>query len=253
MRGKFRQFFMRVDQFDQLQVQSAHLAVSKERTLSVFVEAVSTLALLGFESWNASNVSHQPVPQGELPRPPVAHPDVRPVHNSGSERDAMSSPSVTYCRPTYSLVTREDQIERLSRSSYARAERRRMSPLSESGSYGHSQRTTSPNARHRLSRHDPYPGSSQRFLTPPIPGRLADTQEEKDEAIANYIRSHIENHHGWVEYMESKAKPQRVSEVLKQYNFVEDRVRELIGLKTPAHWDGAPNCYVEKVSRRRSG
>lgn len=43
MRGRFRQFFMRVDQFDQLQAQSAHIGVSKERTLSVFVEAVSAL------------------------------------------------------------------------------------------------------------------------------------------------------------------------------------------------------------------
>ncbi|KAH0827958.1 hypothetical protein J3R83DRAFT_3596 [Lanmaoa asiatica] len=228
MRGRFRQFFMRVDQFDQLQVQSAHLSVSKERTLSVFVEA--------------------PVPQGHLPRPPAPPTDVRPVYNSGSEREVMSSPTTTHCRPMYSLVTREDQIERLSKSNYVRAPRRRASPVSESGSYGHSQRTTSPNARHRLSRHDSYAGPSRRPLTPPIPGRLADTQEEKDEAIANYIRSHIENHPGWIEYMQSKAKPQRVSEVLNQYAFVEDRVRELIGRKTPVHWDGAPNSYVEKLS-----
>lgn len=54
MRGRFRQFFMRVDQFDQLQVQSAHLGVSKERTLSVFVEAVSTAGLPKF--WYVSHV-----------------------------------------------------------------------------------------------------------------------------------------------------------------------------------------------------
>ena len=182
--------------------------------------------------------------QGQLPRPPALPTDVRPVYNSGSEREVMSSPTTSYSRPVYSLVTRENQMERLSKSNYARAERRRMSPVSESGSYGHSQRTTSPNARHRSSWHD------HRALTPPIPGRLADTEEEKDEAIANYIRSHIENHPGWIEYMQSKARPQRVSEVLEQYTFVEDRVRELIGRKTPAHWDGAPNSYVGKVSRR---
>lgn len=150
--------------------------------------------------------------------------------------------------PTYSLVMREDQIERLSKSSYARAQSRRFSPVSESGSYGHSQ----PTSPQRPSRYDQYAGPSQRSLTPPIPGRLADTQEEKDEAVANYIRTHIENHPGWIEYMQSKAKPQRVSEVLKQYAFVEDRIRELIGRKTPAHWDGAPNSYVEKVGRRRT-
>ncbi|KAI9569747.1 hypothetical protein HD554DRAFT_1978936, partial [Boletus coccyginus] len=69
---------------------------------------------------------------------------------------------------------------------------------------------------------------------------------EKDEAIANYIRTHIENHPEWIKYMESKAKPQCVSEVLKQYSFVDDLVTDLIGRKTPAHWDDAPNSYVEK-------
>jgi len=147
-------------------------------------------------------------------------------------------------------MTREDQIERLSKSSYARPQSGRFSPPSESGSYGHSQRTTSP---HRASRHDRYTGPSQRVLTPPIPGRLAETQEDKDEAIANYIRAHIENHLGWMKYMESKAKPQRVSEVLKQYDFVDDQVRDLVGRKTPAHWDGAPNSFVEKVGCQPSG
>lgn len=59
MRGRFRQFFMRIDQFDQLQVQSAYLGISKERTLSVFVEAVSTVARwVRRNSWDTSNVSH---------------------------------------------------------------------------------------------------------------------------------------------------------------------------------------------------
>jgi hypothetical protein len=40
---------MRVDQFDQLQVQSAFLGISKERILSVYVEAVSTVAPMGSE------------------------------------------------------------------------------------------------------------------------------------------------------------------------------------------------------------
>lgn len=157
----------------------------------------------------------------------------------------MSSPTESSYRPTYALVAREDQIERLAKSNYARRpEKRRLTPVSESGSYSHSQRR-SPNAR--LRRDDHY--GFQRQLTPPIPGRLADSQEERDEAIANSIRSQIENHPGWIEYMQSKAKPQRVSEVLKQYGFVDDRVRELIGRVTPTHWDGAPNCSVEKVGR----
>jgi len=41
---------MRVDQFDELQVQPAYLGVSKQRILSVFVEAVSTITLMGLET-----------------------------------------------------------------------------------------------------------------------------------------------------------------------------------------------------------
>ncbi|KAF9227261.1 hypothetical protein BS17DRAFT_775202 [Gyrodon lividus] len=238
MRGKFRQFFMRVDHHDQVQVQSAHLGVSKQRTLEVFVEA--------------------PLPQGHLPRPPVLPSDTQPAHNSGSDSEAMLSP--TDMRPQmYSTVTREDQIERLSKINYVKGQKRRLSPVSESGSYGHrrgmpcaavpSHASPSPQSgpqTPRNSRHQRHTGLNQRPITPPIPGRLAETQEEKDDAIANYIRSHIENHPGWMQYMQSKAKPQRVSEVLSQYQFVDDRVRELTGRKTPAHWDGAPNCFVGK-------
>ncbi|KAF8842999.1 hypothetical protein BDN67DRAFT_964880 [Paxillus ammoniavirescens] len=235
MRGKFRQFFMRVDHHDQVQVQSAHIGVSKQRTLDVFVEA--------------------PPPQGHLPRPPALPADTRTPHNSGSDSEAMLSP--TEMRPQmYSRVTREDQIERLSKINYVRGEKRKLSPVSESGSYGHRRgvsRTTVPaspspqlgSQAPRKLRRGVHTGQMQRPLTPPIPGRVADTQEERDEAIANYIRSHIENHPGWMQYMQSKAKPQRVSEVLNQYQFVEERVRELTGRKTPAHWDGAPNCVVQ--------
>jgi hypothetical protein len=32
------------------------------------------------------------------------------------------------------------------------------------------------------------------------------------------------------------------------YNFVESRVKEHEDKKTPPHWDGAPDCWVERVS-----
>ncbi|KAH7888603.1 hypothetical protein F5I97DRAFT_2003561 [Phlebopus sp. FC_14] len=235
MRGRFRQFFMRVDHHDQMQVQSAHLGVSKQRTLEVFVEA--------------------PVPQGHLPRPPAQPQDMR-AYNSGSDSEALMSP--TESRPhIYPTITREDQIERLSKINFV-PQKRKLSPVSESGSYGRhrgmpsasvSQASSSPRFSQHKSRHRRRSPSSPhgiRSLSSPIPGRLADTQEEKDEAIVNYVRPHVENHPQWIQYIQSKAKSQRVSEVLKQYHFVEDRVRELAGQKTPAHWDGAPNCTVVK-------
>lgn len=190
---------------------------------------------------------HQPVPQGQLPRPLILPPDARPAYDTSSERDAVAPHAEPGYQPTYSLVTRKEQMERLSRSSFAKP-RNRYSPVSDTASYSRSHRTPSPTRR---SQHDPNASPGRRPLTPPIPGRLAETTEEKDEAIVNYIRTRIENHPGWMEYMQSKGKPQHVSEVLKQYNFVEDRVRELSGRKTPAYWDGAPNSFVEAVGRRR--
>jgi hypothetical protein len=85
--------------------------------------------------------------------------------------------------------------------------------------------------------------------SPNAPGRTGSTQEEIDAAIVRFIKPLVEEDPQWMVYMESKAKPQRVSEVLKQYEFVQGKVDELSGMRTPIHWDGAPNLEVEKVSR----
>lgn len=63
-----------------------------------------------------------------------------------------------------------------------------------------------------------------------------------------YIKPLVEDDPQWMEYMESKAKPQRVSEVLKQYHFIQDKVDDFSGMRTPIHWDGAPALEVGKVS-----
>ena len=65
MRGRFRQFFMRVDEFDQFEVQPAHLGVSKDRTVNVFVEAVSTALWEELENISRSSSAH-------TTRPPAA-------------------------------------------------------------------------------------------------------------------------------------------------------------------------------------
>jgi hypothetical protein len=88
----------------------------------------------------------------------------------------------------------------------------------------------------------PFPAS------PNTPGRIASSQEEVDAAIVFFIKPLVEEDPKWMKYMESKAKPPRVSEVLKQYHFVQGKVDELCGTRTPIHWDGAPNLQVQKVS-----
>lgn len=78
---------------------------------------------------------------------------------------------------------------------------------------------------------------------------MGSTQQEIDAAIVRFIKPLVEDDPQWMDYMESKAKPQRVSEVLKQYHFVQDKVDVLSDTRTPIHWDGAPGLEVRKVSR----
>jgi hypothetical protein len=74
------------------------------------------------------------------------------------------------------------------------------------------------------------------------------SQEEIDAAIVRFIKPLVEEDPLWMKYMESKAKPPRVAEVLKQYQFIQGKVDELCGTSTPIHWDGAPDLEVRKVS-----
>lgn len=73
-----------------------------------------------------------------------------------------------------------------------------------------------------------------------------------DDAITKWIKPQVEGHPGFLHYMQSKAKPQSVSEVLNQFDIVDLVSRQLSGLKTPADWAGAPNCSVKREHVLRS-
>ncbi|KAL4080354.1 hypothetical protein V8B97DRAFT_2020960 [Scleroderma yunnanense] len=210
MRAKFRQFFMRVDIHDNHHVTPAHLGVSKQRTLDVFVEA--------------------PLPQGQLPRYPGYASDVWQGHRSDS--DSEPSTSCPNIRPQIRVRTRDEQIEALSKVNFATS-KGRSSPASDVG----------PHKRKRIKLHGQ--GSTRAVTPPPIPAQLAETEEERDEAIIKWIKPKVDDHPDFLKYMQSKAKPQRVSEVLKQYNLVSNMLQQLSGLKTPIDCDGAPNCMVK--------
>ena len=81
----------------------------------------------------------------------------------------------------------------------------------------------------------------------PIPAQRAETEEERDDAIIKWIKPQVENHPEFLQYMQSKAKLQRVSEVLKQYEIISHMLEQLSGLTTPVDWDGAPGCVVKMV------
>ncbi|KAG1890386.1 hypothetical protein F4604DRAFT_1710309 [Suillus subluteus] len=240
LRGKYRQFFMRVDADNVLEVKPCNLGVSKERTLEVVVEA--------------------PVPKGRLPPPPRLPLELPQM--SSSDSDTVLSPSGQQMsrQPVYSGVTRDTRIDLLSQSDYRPQKRKRpsQSHLSPQNKAPRNsvQRTPSPSRtphRARQSRHGDQESSSSdedgvREISPPIPGRHAETEDERDDAIANFIRSDIEGEKEWPRCMSiiSHGGPKRVSDVLWSYNYVENRVKEHEDKKTPSHWDGAPNSRVER-------
>ncbi|KAG0706089.1 hypothetical protein DFH29DRAFT_903539 [Suillus ampliporus] len=238
LRGKYRQFFMRVDADNVLEAESCNLGVSKERTLEVVVEA--------------------PVPKGRLPPPPRVR-ELQPASSSDSDT-ALSA----YRRPgsgqvMYAGVTRDTRIDLLSQSDYRPQKRKRPSQSHSSPHNKRSrssvQRTPSPShtpRRARRSRHGDQESSSDedqvREISPPIPGRHAETVDDRDDAIANFIRSDIESDKEWPRCMSiiSHGGPKRVSDMLWSYNYVETKVKEHEDRKTPSHWDGAPNSRVER-------
>jgi hypothetical protein len=180
---------------------------------------------------------------------------------SGSDSDMALSPARQHMsrQPVYSGVTRDTRIELLSQSDYRPQKRKRPSQSHSSpqnkAPRSSAQRTPSPSCtphRARQSRHGD-PSSDEdgvREISSPVPGRHAETADERDEAIANFIRLDIEGDKEWPRCMSiiSHGGPKRVSDVLWSYNYVENRVKEHEHRRTPSHWDGAPNSKVERVS-----
>ncbi|KAG1898047.1 uncharacterized protein F5891DRAFT_1045759 [Suillus fuscotomentosus] len=239
LRGKYRQFFMRVDADNVLEAESCNLGVSKDRALEVVVEA--------------------PVPKGQLPPPPRLPLELPQMSSSDSD-NAVSPPRQQMSRQAmYSGVTRDTRIDLLSQSDYCPKKRKRPSQshsLPQNKAPRSSvQKTPSPGCmphRARQSRHGDQESSSSdgdgvREISPPIPGRHAETVDERDDAIANFIRSDIEGDKEWPRCMSiiSHGGPKRVSDILWSLNYVENRVKEHEDRKTPSHWDGAPNSRVE--------
>ena len=83
--------------------------------------------------------------------------------------------------------------------------------------------------------------------TPDKPGRMGETVEEVDAAIVEFIKPIVEERDEWMEYNASKARPPRVSEILKQFRYVQQQVDLLEDMRTPLHWENAPAQTVQPV------
>ena len=252
---------MRVDADNVLEAESCNLGVSKERTLEVVVEAVCVV----FDTSRSADLTPpppppQPLPKGQLPLPPRVPRELQPASSSDSDI-ALSPPRQQISRIA---MYPGPSVDPLSQSDHRTQKRKRHSKSHSSTHHkalrSSLQETPSPNHtphRARQSRLADPDGSSSfdeedgvRELSPPVLGRLADTVEEREDAIANFIRPDIEGDKGWPRCMSiiSRGGPKRISDMLWCYNFVESKVKECEDRNTPPHWDGAPNCWVERVS-----
>lgn len=205
---------------------------------------------------------HQPPPKGQLPLPPRVPCGCGSASSSDSDFSPPPRPQSSK-QTIYSGIAIDPSLDPLSQSDHRPRKRSRHSKNHPSVHHkaprSSLQSTPSPShtpRRARQSRHADRESSSSsdkddvRELSPPILGRLADTVDERDEAIANFVRSDIESDKGWPRCMSiiSHGGPKRVSDMLWCYNFVEGKVKEHEDRRTPSHWDGAPNCWVERVS-----
>ncbi|KAI6046071.1 hypothetical protein EDC04DRAFT_1869523 [Pisolithus marmoratus] len=212
-RAQYRQFFMRVDQHDNYHTTPAHLRVSKQRTLEVFVEA--------------------PGPRGQLPHPPRYPRGIQPGHRSDSDSDLSMSCAST--RRTTRMLSRDARIEAHSEVDYATL-KERTSQVSDTET-------------HKRKRG----WGGTRSATPlTTPSHSAEAEKDRDDAIIKWIMPKVKNHPEFLHYMQSKAKPQSVSEVLKQFDIVDLISQQLSGLTTPVDCAGAPNCSVKRDHVLRS-
>ena len=94
----------------------------------------------------------------------------------------------------------------------------------------------------RASNHSGY-----RHLTPEVSKRL------RNDAIIRWIKPQLRSHSAYVPYMESKAKPQHIAEVIRQYHLVSEMLQEFSEMRVTADCGGPNFAPGSKVTSVRFG
>ncbi|KZP18694.1 hypothetical protein FIBSPDRAFT_1045998 [Athelia psychrophila] len=238
MRENYRQFFLRVTEENMDEATSTNLRMPIEaKVLNVFVEPL-------------------PRPGHPPPQPPIS---IGPYSEEDIANERFSSPPRGPVHPP--RKRRRSPSPRHRQSG-------RLSPVhphlqSSTPGPGLHSRPAEPNKRGSASAStsgDIYSQMSPRSVRyyedyaepyqitlparPNVPGRMGETEEEVDAAIVRFIRPIGQENPVWMDYCASKARPPRISEILKQYQYVQDEVIRLDGIRTPLHWENAPAQIV---------
>ncbi|KAG6845892.1 hypothetical protein H0H87_000698 [Tephrocybe sp. NHM501043] len=241
LRGKYRQFFLRVSAENRDEFISTHLAIKPDRMLDVVVEEL--------------------LPPGQLPQPPRIPRDL--IARSASPSSSSGSPSPE--RDLYPLPSQREryygpstnQMEH-SNLYHKESSHRSLSPLSPN---------RDPSARGSKSQpgktHTQLPGRSRSpsveslssDLLPKNPSFqspvLGDPPEEVQRQIVTAVDTIIQEDEKWFDFFRFKgsAEPHRAMDVLEQYHIVKHMLGKFAGKKLPFHSFKAKiepvNCWTE--------
>jgi len=224
MRGKYRQFFLRVTAENVDEFISANLVVKPDRTLDIVVETL--------------------LPPGALPPPPQIPQDLR----SSTPESAPQSPVMTERQNFYGAFPGQannygfSAESRLQQSLSARSSDRGASPYCSSRT-GYSSRESTVMNVNPVKRSSAVDSSSN--AEPEVTKNLSEEYrgyespgsdeepEELHETISKAIDVVMQKDPGWVDFFRAKAAPQRASDVLKQYQFVQRMTNEWVGKRSP--------------------
>ncbi|KAG6842179.1 hypothetical protein C0991_001672 [Blastosporella zonata] len=229
LRGKYRQFFLRVSAENRDEFISTHLAIKPDRMLDVVVEEL--------------------LPPGQLPYPPKIPRDL--IARSLSPDSSSGSPS-----PERDLVSPPSQRERKYEDTGQHHQKGFQRSLSPDNSRGRkSQKSQSPKhtqnsgcrSRSSSSVESIFADliSENAVFQPPMPG---DSPEEVQRLILQAVDTIIQDDDGWEAFFRAKSalEPHRAMDVLAQYYIVKRMMDQFVGKKIPfrSYKANIESCHI---------
>lgn len=261
LRGKYRQFFLRVSPDNQDLMASANLAVEKDRSLEVFVEDlprndghVLPPPVVGrdpdtdeeMQSMSTTRSTGQPSPA----IPPYISPSSLPpkrrrgMSNSSYASTVQQQSPYTYT-PTMSVMSPQYSGRSPSPTSYRSPPAGSPSKKSNASSYVQWDWSSSAYGQHPPPTHQ-QPASNGPDAASGSSSHQPPTRNEINDAIVAWVKPQIEEHSEWMAYMKSKAFPLTASVAISQYRFVQGRVEFFHGSTTPPDLPVAPKQRIGK-------
>ncbi|TFK54006.1 hypothetical protein OE88DRAFT_1140833 [Heliocybe sulcata] len=247
LRGEYRHFFLRVSEenVDTINISKAHLAVEKQLSMNVYVETLP-----------GSSVQIPPRPR--LPQEITLAEDLASIANydAQSAYTAVGSIANSILPPKRRRGTANGSYNTSGQQQHqaiaygpsgsgAQIDGRPPSPnlyqSSLSGTPSKKPKTSGYQGAQPSSSHVQGPSSSRQSAGS---AQSAADRDRITQAIADWVKPHIEEHPDWEDYMKSKAIATCVSTVYRQFKFVQGRIDFWHGATTPPDLPVAPKAKI---------